>query len=140
MFLADKLQQMRDEFAPFEDPHDRLSALVERSKRIPPLRPSERVEANRVHACVSVVWLVGEVRDNRCHFRADAESPIVRALVIFLSDFFTGAPVAEVVTSELEPLEALGVLRHLSPTRRNGIAAVRNAIRAFALQSVSGAR
>ena len=140
MFLADKLQQVLDEFAPFEDPHDRLSAIVERSRRAPPLLPSERVEANRVHACVSVVWLIGDVRENRCRFRADAESPIVRALVVFLSDFFTGAPVAEVANSDLEPLEALGVLRHLSPTRRNGITAVRSAIRAFALQSVSGAK
>ena len=137
MFLADKLQLVVDDLAPLEDPHDRLAALVDRSKRTPPLPASERVEANRVHGCVSVVWLIGEVRDDRCYFRGEAESPIVRALVIFLSDFFTGAPVNEVATSDLEPLEALNVLRNLSPTRRNGLVAVRRAIRAFAQQSVS---
>ena len=64
----------------------------------------------------------------------------VQALENLGVNFFTGVPVAEIATSELEPLEALGVLRHLSPTRRNGIAAVRKAIRAFALQCVSGAK
>jgi hypothetical protein len=37
-----------------------------------------------------------------------------------------------VAASTLEPLDALGVTRNLSPTRRNGLAAVRKAIAAFA--------
>jgi cysteine desulfuration protein SufE len=137
VFLADKLQRMLDDLGPLEDPHDRLAALVDRSKRTPPLPASERVEANRVHGCVSVVWLIGDVREGRCYFRSEAESPIVRALVVLLADFFTGAPVGDVATSDLEPLEALNVMRNLSPTRRNGLIAVRRAIGAFAQRSVA---
>jgi cysteine desulfuration protein SufE len=137
VFLADKLQRMLDDLGPLEDPHDRLAALVDRSKRTPPLPASERVEANRVHGCVSVVWLIGNVREGRCYFRSEAESPIVRALVVLLADFFTGAPVGDVATSDLEPLEALNVMRNLSPTRRNGLIAVRRAIGAFAQRSVA---
>jgi cysteine desulfuration protein SufE len=135
VFLADKLQRLHDDFAVLDDPHERLAALVDRTKRIPPLPPEARVDANRVHGCVSVVWLIGEVRQNRCYFQSDAESPIVRGLVAFLCDFFTGAPVDEVASSDLEPLETLEVLRNLSPTRRNGLTAVRQAIRAFARQA-----
>jgi cysteine desulfuration protein SufE len=137
VFLADKLQRMLDDLGPLEDPHDRLAALVDRSKRTLPLPASERVEANRVHGCVSVVWLIGDVREGRCYFRSEAESPIVRALVVLLADFFTGAPVGDVATSDLEPLEALNVMRNLSPTRRNGLIAVRRAIGAFAQRSVA---
>ena len=141
VFLADKLQRPRDDLAMFDDPHERLATIVDRAKRTPPLPAAERVDANRVHGCVSVVWLIGETRNDRCYFRSDAESPIVRGLVAFLCDFFNEAPVAEVAASDLEPLEALDVIGNLSPTRRNGLAAARRAIRAYAqasLQSKQG--
>src|SRR5687767_15679504 len=111
---------MIDEFTGLEDPHDRLGAVIDRSKKVPPLPSKDRIDANRVRGCVSVVWLAGELDAGRCYFRGDAESPVVRGLLIFLCDFFTGASVNEVAESELEPLHALGLLQNLSPTRRNG--------------------
>lgn len=132
MFLADKLQRIVDELAPLEDPHERLTAVVERAKRIPPLGPGDRIEANRVRGCVSVVWLVSQSREGCGYFRGDAESPVVRGLVVFLAEFFSGAPLAEIATTDLDPLAALDLTRNLSPTRRNGLAAAHKAIREFA--------
>lgn len=131
MFLAGKLQRLVDDFAVFDDPQERLAAIVDRARRIPPLPPHDRTDANRVRGCVSVVWLTGEAREGRAYFRSDAESPVVRGLVACLCDFFSGAPLEEVATSNLEPLEALDLMRNLSPTRRNGLAAARQAIREF---------
>ena len=120
------------DLAVFDDAQERLATIVDRAKKTPPLRAEDRIEANRVRGCVSVVWLVGEVREGRCYFRADAESPVVRGLVVFLCDFFKGAPVDEVAQFAPDPLEAVGLMRNLSPTRRNGLAAARKAIQAFA--------
>lgn len=138
MFLADQLQRVISDFSPLDDPQERLGAVVDRARKNPPLPAAERVDANRVLGCVSVVWIVGGVRDGRCFFRSDAESPVVRGLVAFLCDFFSGAPVAEVAASEIEPLDALDLTRNLSPTRRNGLAAARKAIRSLA-QAALGA-
>ena len=135
MFLADRLQRVVDDFAVFDDPHERLAAVVDRAKRLPPLKSLERIDANRVRGCVSVVWLVGELREGLCFFRADADSPVVRGLVAFLCDFFNGAPVEEVAKYAVDPLDAVDLVRNLSPTRRNGLAAVRNAVREFAQRS-----
>ncbi len=137
VFLDDKQQRLIDDFAMVEDPHERLSVVIERSRKQAPLPTPMRSDANRVHGCVSVVWLVGEVHEGRCHFRSDAESPMVRGLVAFLCDFFTGAPVAEVAASTLEPLDTLALTQNLSPTRRNGLVAVRQAIRGFAQGSLN---
>jgi len=123
---------MVDDFAVLDDPHERLAAIVDRGKKNQPLPAAERTDANRVRGCVSIVWLLGELRDGRCYFRSDAESPVVRGLLAFLCDFFSGAPAAEVAASNLEPLDALKITGNLSPTRRNGVAAARNAIRDFA--------
>ena len=137
MFLAEKLPQVVEQFAVFDDPQEKLAALVDRAKRIPPLPPEERIDSNRVRGCVSIVWLRCELHGDRCYFRSDAESPIVRGLLGFLCDFFNGAPAAEIATSTVDPLEALGVMRHLSPTRRNGLAAALRMIRDFARQSAA---
>ena len=136
VFLTERLKQVIDDFAVLEDPQERLAVIVDRVKRTPPLPAGDRIEANRVRGCVSVVWLVGELHEGRCYFRSDAESPVVRGLVAFLCDFFNGAPAGEVATSDAEPVEALDLTRNLSPTRRNGLAAARKTIRAFALKQI----
>jgi cysteine desulfuration protein SufE len=130
--LAEKLRQQVEDLAIIDDPQERLAHVVDRAKRIPPLPAAERIDAHRVRGCVSIVWLVGEVRDGRCVFRFDADSPIVRGLLALLCDFFSGFSPAEIAASNLDPLEALGLLANLSPTRRNGLAAALSAIRAFA--------
>ena len=132
MFLQERLQRLRDDFAMFDDPHERLNAVVDRARKALPLPPAERTDARRVPGCVSVVWLVRERRGAACHFHGDAESPLVRGLVVFLCEFFTGAPAAEITSTDLDPLAELGLTKHLSPTRQNGLAAVRAAIRACA--------
>ncbi len=115
-----------------EDSQERLGAVVDRAKRLPPLPAPERTEQNRVTGCVSQVWVVGELREGRCFFRCDADGPLVKGLVAFLCEFFSGAPPAEITASTADPLEALGLMRNLSPTRHNGLAAVRVRIRELA--------
>lgn len=132
MPLARKLDQLVQDLAVIDDMQERLALVVDRAKRVPPLPPAARTDANRVPGCVSVVWLVSALRDGVCEFRADAESPLVRGLVLLQCDFFSGFPPAALAHTEVDPLEALGLAKNLSPTRRNGLAAVRAAIRAFA--------
>lgn len=132
MTLTEKQQQLADELALIDDPQERLAVVVDRARRRPPLPAAERTDERRVRGCVSVVHLVGEVRDGRCEFRCDADSPLVRGLVVLLCDFFSGATPAEVAASDAEPLALLGLVKNLSPTRQNGLAAARAAIRAFA--------
>jgi cysteine desulfuration protein SufE len=130
--LEEKLRQQVEDLAIIDDPQERLAHVVDRAKRIPPLPASERTDVHRVRGCVSIVWLVGEMRDGRCLFRFDADSPIVRGLLAVLCEFFSGSSPAEISAGNLDPLEALGLLAHLSPTRRNGLAAALRAIQAFA--------
>lgn len=136
MPLAQKLAQLIADLAPFDDPQERLSFIVDRAKRVPALPLNERTDANRVPGCVSVVWLVGEVRDGHCVFRFDADSPVVRGLLALLCDFYSGLPPTAIAASDADPLEALDLLKTLSPTRRHGLASARAHIREFARNSL----
>ncbi|MSU22508.1 MAG: SufE family protein [Opitutus sp.] len=133
MTLAEKQRQLADDFAIIDDPHERLAAVVDRAKKIPPLSPADRTDERRVRGCISVVWLVGAVdAAGRCQFRCDADSPLVRGLVALLCEFFSGATLAEIAASDADPLTALDLVKNLSPTRQHGLASALATIRAFA--------
>ena len=132
MSLSEKQRRLVDDFAAIDDAQERLTVVVDRAKKLPPLAAVERTDAHRVRGCVSLVHLVGEVRVGRCYFRCDADSPLVRGLVALLCDFFNGATPEAIAATDADPLEAIGLLQNLSPTRRNGLASTRAAIRAFA--------
>jgi cysteine desulfuration protein SufE len=125
-------QQLLEDFLLIENAQERLSAVVDRARRLPPLPADERTDARRVPGCVSQVWLVGELRDGHCHFRCDADGPLVKGLVAFLCAFYEGATPAEILADGTDPLAALDLLKNLSPTRQNGLGAVRAGIRNFA--------
>jgi len=130
--LAKKQQQMIDDLLLIEDAQERLAAAVDRAKSRPPLTASERTEDNRVKGCISAAWVASEWRDGRCHFRSDADSPLVRGLVQLLTDLYSDATPAEIVATEPVLLEKAGLARSLSPTRLNGLRSVRARIRDFA--------
>ncbi len=132
MTLAEKQQQMIEDLALIEDAQERLSAVVDRARSRPPLPETERTDANRVKGCVSLAWIVGEVRDGRCQFRCDADSPLVRGLLVLLCDLYSEATPAEVAATEPALLEQLGLAQNLSPTRLNGLRSVRAKIRDYA--------
>jgi cysteine desulfuration protein SufE len=131
--LAEKQQQMIEDFAIIEDPQERLAAIVDRARKRPPLPDPERTEDHRVKGCISQAWVVGELREGRCHFRSDADSPLVRGLLALLCDFYSDASPADVAATEPELFEQLGVARNLTPTRLNGLRSVRAKIRDYAV-------
>ena len=71
--MNDRQRQLLDDFLLIENSQERLTAVVDRARRLPPLPSELRIDANRVQGCISQVWLVPELRDGRGHFRCDAD-------------------------------------------------------------------
>lgn len=117
-----------------EDRQERLAAVVDRARTVPRLPETERIDAHLVPGCTSRVWLVGTCDDGGCRFRYDCDSPLVKGLVSLLVDTYDGATPTEIISTEPTALQELGLLRDLSPTRQNGIGAVRQRIVELARQ------
>jgi cysteine desulfuration protein SufE len=132
MTPGDTLTRLAADLAAFEDPQERLAFVVDRVRRVPPLSAAERIEAHRVPGCVSVVWLTGREEGGRWTFRADADSPVVRGLLLLLCEVYSGTETAAIAACVRDPLTELGLLRDLSPTRRNGLTSARERIRNLA--------
>ncbi|HEY0946427.1 MAG TPA: SufE family protein [Opitutaceae bacterium] len=138
MTVAAKQQQLIADYAIIEDRQERLAAVVAHARQTPPLPAAERTDTHRVRGCMSPVWLVGGLEDDRLRLRYDAESPLVRGLVGLLVELYDGALPADAAATEPVILEELGLQRDLSPTRQNGLSAVRRRIRELATQLQPG--
>jgi cysteine desulfuration protein SufE len=133
---SERQEAIRRTLEAIADPQERLAVAAEWKTGMRPLRAEERIEANLVRGCVSQVWLAGEMEEGRCRFRLDAASPLVRGLAGLICGIYDGAVPAEVVNEAPVVLEELGILRNLSPTRQNGLAALRRALVEFAAREM----
>ncbi len=132
MSVAEKERQLTERLSLIEDPQERLAALMSRAKKWPQPQPEELVDTNRVLGCQSRVWLVPTVREGVCRFTMECDSPMVKGLVALMCEVFDGGTPADVAATEPQIFDTLGFTRMVTPTRLNGLAAVRTRMREFA--------
>lgn len=132
MTLAGKQEQLIARLAIIEDPQERLAALMARAKKWPAPQPAD--DSQLVPGCQSRVWLQGSVENGVCRFRMECDAAMVKGLVGLMCELYDGAPPAEILAVEPEWVERLGFARMITPTRLNGLAAVRHRIRELAAQ------
>ncbi len=131
MSLSAKQTELIDDLNLIEDAHERLSALtsyVARTRLPEELKTDDLI----VPGCVSRVWLHGELREGLTHFRCAADSPMVAGLIALLCDLYSAATPAEVAGIEPEVWSRCGFTKLLTPTRLNGLAAVRARLKELA--------
>lgn len=131
MSLSAKQDALIEALNSLPDPQERLAEVVRRGAGHK-LAEALKTEERRVPGCVSRVWLHCESVDGAPVFRCDADSPLVKGLAALLCDFYSGAPAAEIAAEEPRVWEACGLRKMLSPTRLNGLAALRRRIRELA--------
>lgn len=134
MTVSEQQSALIDDLLIIEDVQERLSAIVTRAARRS-LPDEAKVNANRVLGCVSSVWLTMEQRGDQSFFHCDADSPMVKGLVALLCDAYQGGQSDEIAATEPVLWERLGFAKMITPTRLNGLAAVRARIKELALQA-----
>lgn len=120
------------EFSLFEDWMDRYQYLIDLGRKLPPLDESEKVDENLLDGCQSKVWLLIGGDKNSMSIRANSDAAIVSGLIALLTRVYSGASAKQVLETEPEFIEAIGLSHHLSPTRANGLHAMLQAIRSAA--------
>lgn len=135
MTVAERQQSIIDDLSILPDAQERLSALVSQAATYK-LPETDKTEANIVKGCVSRVWLMCRCEDGVCRYASDADSPMVKGLVHLLCSVYDGASPDDVITTEPVIWDKLGISKNLSPTRLNGLAAVRTKIREFAASQI----
>lgn len=134
---AEAQQQIADEFAFFGDWTERYQYLIDLGKQLTPLPEEARTEANRVHGCQSMVWLVPSGGADNLHFEANSDSAIVSGLIALVLRVYSDRSAEEIVATEPTFIQTIGLAKHLSPTRSNGLAAMLTRLKAYAAATLA---
>ena len=121
---ADAQRAIAEEFAFFGDWSERYQYLIDLGRKLPPFPEQWKTEAHRLHGCQSIVWIVAEGDAQRLDFHAISDSAIVSGLIFLALRVYSGRPAAEIVATDPGYINAIGLAKHLSPTRSNGLAAL----------------
>ncbi len=126
-----------EEFRFFGDWTERYQYLIDLGRKLPPFPPELMTDANKVQGCQSQVWMAVEGDANRLDIRAISDSAIVSGLIALLLRVYSGRSAQDILDTGPEFIDALGLTRHLSPTRSNGLAAMLAAIKEHARRSLN---
>jgi cysteine desulfuration protein SufE len=124
--------QIADEFAFFGDWTERYQYLIDLGRKLPPFPDALKTDANKVTGCQSQVWLVRSGDAQRLEFQATSDSAIVSGLIALLLRVYSGRSASDILATEPKFIESIGLAKHLSPTRSNGLAAMLAAIKQHA--------
>jgi cysteine desulfuration protein SufE len=136
---AQAQQDIAEEFAFFGDWTERYQYLIDLGKQLPPFPDEWKIEDYRVHGCQSMVWLVPNGDASQMHFDATSDSAIVSGLIALVLRVYSDRSAAEIVATEPAFIQQIGLAKHLSPTRSNGLAAMLAKLKAYAAMALEKA-
>jgi len=119
------LSDVIETFEVLEDWEDRYRFLIDLGRKLPPYPEEARTEAHKVRGCVSQVWLNPHLSNDtppRFSFEGDSDAHIVKGLIAVMMLMFSGKTGEEILATDAKAvLDKLGLAKHLSPMRTNGL-------------------
>lgn len=121
---ADAQRAIAEEFSFFGDWSERYQYLIDLGKRLPPFPEEWKTEANRLQGCQSMVWIVPEGDASRLQFHSISDSSIVSGLIYLALRVYSCRSAEEILATTPDYIAEIGLAKHLSPTRSNGLASL----------------
>ncbi len=130
----DKIQaEIVEEFAIYDDWLDKYDYLISLSEELPPIDAAHRTEQYKIRGCQSSVWIDAHMEGDKVFFTADSDAIITKGIIALLVRVLSGRTPREILDTELEFIDAIGLKENLSPTRANGLVAMIKQMRLYAL-------
>ncbi len=126
-----------EEFSMFPDWMEKYEYLIELGKGLESIEERGKQEKNLIKGCQSRVWLDAKFEDGKLVFKADSDAIITKGIVSLLVRVFSGRMPREILEADLTFLDTIGLKEHLSPTRANGLLAMIEQIRMYAVAAAA---
>ena len=121
-----------------EDWSERYQHIIEIGEKLPPMPEELKTEGTRVHGCQSVVFLHGRKKPGTTdviEFLASSDADIVRGELILLQKVYSGQRAGDVLAFDIHGFFGrLGLDKHLTMGRRNGLAEMVKRIRSLSAE------
>ena len=130
------IDDLIEEFDDLGDWADQCEALIDMGRDLPSMPAELKNEATRVHGCQSNVWMVADVSESAesvIELVADSDAMIVKGLLSVILLAYSGRTPQEILDTDIVAIfKRLGLDRHLSTARKNGLAGMVTRVRRIA--------
>ena len=107
--------------------------MIELSKGLEKMDEQMKNDKNIIKGCQSKVWLHAELNEGKIKFLADSEAIITRGIIAILLTIFNNRTPQEIIESDTNFIEKIGLKEHLSPNRANGLYSMIKQIKFYAI-------
>ncbi|MFT7560639.1 MAG: cysteine desulfuration protein SufE [Flavobacteriales bacterium] len=106
----------------FDSWEERYKYIIDLGKELPPIDPSKKNDVNLVRGCQSQVWIDFSIEEQRFYFEVDSDAFIVKGLLGVVMAAYNAKTTDEILQFDVEAyFDELGLIKHLSATRGNGL-------------------
>jgi len=121
------------EFAELEDWMDKYSYLIDLGKDMKPFDEQKRINQNLIEGCQSRVWLHASYKDGKIFFEGDSDAILTKGLVSLITRIYNDQAADDIINSQPDFIQQIGLSEHLSPTRSNGLNSMLKQIKLYAM-------
>ena len=133
MNIKEIQEEIMDEFSMFEDWEERYQYMIDLGKTLPLIDAQYKTESNIIKGCQSKVWVHAEMNDNKIAFTADSDAIITKGIIAILIRAFSNQHPKDIIETNTNFIDKIGLKEHLSPTRANGLVSMIKQIKLYAL-------
>ena len=122
MSIAEIESEIIGEFEIFGDDWEgKYEHLIELGKSLPLIAEKFKTEDRIIKGCQSKVWMHSELKDGKVIFTADSDAIITKGMVALMIRVLSEQKPDDILKTELNFINKIGLKEHLSPTRANGL-------------------
>ncbi len=99
--------------------------IIQLGKKLPVFDDSDKIEEAKVNGCESNAWCIVEKKEGLFYFKMDSDTRVVKGLMMILLIIFNAKNEQQITELDIDEIFLqLGLLKHLSPSRANGLLAI----------------
>ena len=118
-------EEILDTLGFFDDWEERYKYIIDLGKQLPAIDESKKTEAFLLRGCQSQVWIDSKFHDGKLFFEVDSDAHIVRGLLAIVLSAYNQKTPSEILNFDIDNFFAqVDLVKHLSPTRGNGLTAM----------------
>ena len=133
MKIIDIKNQIIDEFEIMDDWMEKYEYMISLGKSLPLMADDFKNDSNLIKGCQSSVWLHAELKNDNIFFHADSDAIITKGIISILIRIYSGQAPKEILDSNFDFINKIGLREHLSQTRANGLSSMIKQIKMYAL-------
>lgn len=131
--IKDIEEEIVDEFNMFDSWIDKYDYLIDLGKSLPKIDSIYKTQENIITGCQSQVWLHAEKEDNKVVFTADSDAIMTKGIIAMLIRVLSGQKAENIINTNLDFIEKIGLNEQLSQTRANGLNSMIKQMKIYAL-------